>query len=194
MLYWQKGCIMGRFTVVAGMMVVLTASAAMAGIKTNKPMGPIVLDIASDGTGVMTNNGAEPFSFDGYEILSEDGLLGDPFGIIEHVFADGFNGTDTLYAALGMTFVEGLSWSKMVVNPHRFVEATLYTPATLQPGASIDLGQAFVGFDQADGVFLYYDSRLPTGQNTWEGAIIPEPATLSLLALGALAAVRRRGH
>ncbi|NLF32872.1 MAG: PEP-CTERM sorting domain-containing protein [Planctomycetes bacterium] len=69
-------------------------------------------------------------------------------------------------------------------------EAHLEITATLQPGDSIDLGAAFPGGTQADLTFTYVDST--TAGASYEGAVIPEPATMSLLGLGALALIRRR--
>jgi len=75
MHFWkEKGYLMKKLTVL--LLVFLMAGTAMAGIKTTKPLGPLILNVLPDGTGEIINAGAAPLLFDGYTILSDAGLLG----------------------------------------------------------------------------------------------------------------------
>lgn len=178
----EKGHLMKKFTVL--LLVMMMAGTAIAGIKTTKPLGPLVLNVLPDGTGEMTNAGAAPFLFDGYTILSDAGLLGDVFGINDNSWAD-----PSFPATIGLSAQIATAFQEFSVTPNNYSEITMKAGATLQPGGIINLGATMLGLTQADGTFTYVDS---TSGGSWEGEIIPEPATMSLLGLGALAMIRRR--
>ena len=167
------------------LVVFLMAGTAMAGINTDKPLGPLALYVDAAGVGLLTNDGAVEFQFDGYTILSDDGVLGAVIGIFDNALADtvGFPPT------IGLDAAGALAWTEMSTTPTNHSEVTMQTGATLQPAGSINLGATMPGLTQATGTFTYVDSA--TG-GSWEGPIIPEPATMSLLGLGALALIRRR--
>ena len=159
---------------------------AAAAPNTTKPNGPLNLYL-DDATGVATlcNDGDDPFSFDGYTILSTSGLLPNAIGIFDNALADMVN----FPILIGCTVADALGWTEMSVTPNNYSEVTMGVPATLQPGTCIDLGPGFDGLDNVDGTLTYVNSAT---QESYEGLIIPEPATLSLLALGGLAMIRRR--
>ena len=48
------------------------------------------------------------------------------------------------------------------------------------------------GIDLTDLTFLYSHTYGAAPDGVFEGAVVPEPATLSLLAMGALAMIRRK--
>ena len=68
-------------------------------------------------------------------------------------------------------------------------EVHLNALATMEPGAILPLGDPLPHVPWTDITFTYVDS---TSVGSWEGYAFPEPASLSLLGLGALAMIRRR--
>ena len=187
----------------AALIIVAIASSAVAGIHTTNPMGPLNLYVYADGTGIIQNDGDTAFTFDGYTVDSASGLidvtstvtspLGPvtvPLGVKDNAYLDMTN----FPASIGLDFMGCGDWVEM--NPtavnYSDVTPTLGMVATLQPGGQINLGAAFVGLDQADGTFWYVDSTNAPDNTAWEGEIIPEPTTMSLLGLGVVALIRRR--
>ena len=173
------------------LLVVLVASSAFADIgdpgpKTGKPLGSLNIYIDAMGVATMCNDGDAPFSFDGYTILSDSGVLpADVKGIWDNgLFTPGFP------PIVGLTQAECLKWAEMSTTAFNYSEVTMEVkPATMIVGGCMNLGSGFDDLDQADGTFTYVDSA---AGGSFEGLIIPEPATLSLLALGGLALIRRR--
>ena len=169
------------------LLVLSVAGFAMAGVNTDKPMGPLNVYVAPDGTGVMVNDSAAAFTFDGYSIASQGGLINFAAWntIPEQAALDpaGFPPT------IGMAMLDAFSWAKMAQTASLVAEAHLSAAATLPVDGTINLGAAFPGWTQADLTLTYVDSA---SDGSWEGQVIPEPATMSLLGLGAVALIRRR--
>ncbi|MFW6153894.1 MAG: PEP-CTERM sorting domain-containing protein [Planctomycetota bacterium] len=168
--------------------VLLVASAAVGGINTDKPLGPLDLYIEADGMGIMVNNTDAPFSFDGYSVASAAGLI-DP---------DAFYGLggDPHLPRIPEPWLfpppgEPMPLAVLSKTAWMVSEASLTSYITLPADAEIDLGRAFPGGTQADLTFTYVYSA--SGES-YEGRVIPEPSTLALLGLSALVATRRRGR
>ena len=190
---------MKTFTVT--LLVLLAAGSAMAGTGEPKPMGPLMLYIYPDGTGEIVNDGPDPFMFDGYSIASPNGdiIPANWTSIFENALDD----MESFPASIGITVPEALAWSTIAENSEEISEANLSATATLAPGGSIPLGAPFgntalvpwpsplfggVPYDCLY-MFTYVDSA--TG-GSYGCYFTPEPASLSLLALGSLILSRRR--
>ena len=168
------------------LLVLSVAGFAMAAPNTSKPNGPLNVYIAPDGTGTMVNDSPVPFTFDGYSIASAGGnIVATVWDTIpEQAALDPVN----FPPRIGMAMLDAFAWAKMAETVYLISEAHLSATATLQPSDSIVMGACFPGGTQADLTFTYVNSAT---QESYEG-YIPEPATMSLLALGAAALIRRR--
>ncbi len=171
---------------IVALLVVLLASAAVAGINTDKPLGPLDLYIEADGMGILVNSTDEAFSFDGYTIASADGLI-DPDEFY------GLGGDPEIPRfPVPWTFPppgEDMPFTTFSKTIWMVSEVSMTSYMTLPAGVQIDLGPAFPGGTQADLTFTYINSAT---RGNYEGRVIPEPSTLALLSLGAWAAARRR--
>ncbi|MFW6154456.1 MAG: PEP-CTERM sorting domain-containing protein [Planctomycetota bacterium] len=174
------------------LLVMSVAGVTMAGINTDKALGPLELYVYPDGTAEIVNTGDSPFTFDGYAIASSEGLIDSVAwtSIPQNVEA----GMDP--AIVGQTMLQAFSWAEMARTFELLSEAHLSSAATLQPDGRIPMGAAFPdGLNYGDlywspyYTLTYVDSAT---QASYEGTLIPEPASLSLLGLGALALIRRR--
>ncbi len=121
----EKGHLMKKFTVL--LLVMMMAGTAIAGIKTTKQLGPLVLNVLPDGTGEMTNSGAVAFQFDGYTILSDSGLLGAVFGINDNAWALG----QPFATMIGLTMQLATAFQEMSTTPNNHSEITMKDAATL---------------------------------------------------------------
>jgi len=176
-------------TLVTALVMVAVAGSAFAGINTTKPMGPLDIMIYGDGTAAMINNSAAAFLFDGWTLESVAGVLpADVQGINDNAWTLGA----PFATMLGLTMQTATAFQEMSTTATNYSEVTMNVGATLQAGDAINLGGGFGALNQANGTFTYVDSTLPVGSTSFEGRIIPEPTTMSLLGLGVLALVRRR--
>ncbi len=171
------------------LVVLLVAGAAVAfpGGNTDKPQGPLTLYIDTAGAGTIVNEGDAAFQFDGYTVAGEG----------DYTFNE-----DRAFVSLGSRApAESDLATKLGFGVYSFgaltsldgmiSDASLSGIATIGAGDSFDLGDVVFGGSptQADLTFTYIDSA---SEGSWEGAVVPEPATMSLLGLGALALIRRR--
>lgn len=174
-------------TLFAAITIVAVAGSVFACVNTTKPCGPIHLVCDAAGVGVMTNTGGTAFQFDGYTVASAGGLIDNAawMTFVLNTTADMTN----FPPSVGQTVPQAFGWGELANDPALISEAHLTSAAILQPGGTVNLGAAFPGWSQADLTFTYIDAA---SGGSWEGPVTPEPATMSLLALGGLAMLRRR--
>ena len=173
------------------LLVLFVAGTAMAGVNTDKDLGPLNLYIDAAGVGTMVNDGVAAFEFDGYSVASASGALanGNWVSMADHAADPAFVARTGQPPVVFPTDLRAAMWATMSDTAALISEAHLEITATLQPGDSIDLGDAFPDGTQADLTFTYVNSGT---LESYEGMVIPEPATMGLLALGGLALLRRR--
>ncbi|MFW6146506.1 MAG: PEP-CTERM sorting domain-containing protein [Planctomycetota bacterium] len=150
-------------TLAITLLVGITATAAVGGPNTSKPLGPLSLYVDAAGVGTIVNDGLEPFRFDGYSIASASGAIDSDawMSIPQSVAAGELDPAD-----IGMTMLEAFSWAEMARSASLISEAHLSAAATLPAGGMIDLGAAFPGGHWTDLTFTYVDSA---SQGSWEG-------------------------
>ncbi|MFW6154454.1 MAG: PEP-CTERM sorting domain-containing protein [Planctomycetota bacterium] len=153
----------GKIRTLMVMVLGMVAGTTVAGMNTDKPVGPLAMYIDALGVGTIVNDGMEPFRFDGYAIASASGSIDSDAwtSIPQSVAAGQLNPAD-----IGMTMLEAFSWAEMARTSSLISEAHLSAAATLPAGGSIDLGAAFPGGTQTDITFTYVDSA---SDGSWEG-------------------------
>ncbi|NLF32871.1 MAG: PEP-CTERM sorting domain-containing protein [Planctomycetes bacterium] len=173
--------------------VALGVGTTLAGPNTSKPLGPMNLWVGVDGVGTISNDSGAPFTFDGYSIASAGGFI-----VPANWITMSLNAADPAFVARtgqpAIVFpvdMRAAMWAKMSDTAHLIAEAHLEITATLQPGDTINLGPAFNGpTAHEDLTFTYVNSGT---LESFEGMVNPpEPASLALMGLGALAPMRRR--
>ena len=150
------------------------------------PSLTLLIDVNTGDTW-LKNTSAGLLSFNGYEIWSAGGLL-DPAGWYSIADAVVAQPVDVMLT-LG---VGALSFGEMMATPDLLTEVSLSNNATLQMGSMWYIGQPAPQASLADLSFFYHTQT--SGGDKYAGGIeiIPEPATLGLLAIGGLAMLRRR--
>ncbi len=162
--------------------------AALSGTANAAP-NDLHLWVDVDGTAYLLNTTDSPVSFDGYQLVSEAGLL-DPIGwdsISDRIPAR-INELITELGAGSLTFGEA--------NPTAFslAELNLGGVATLPAHGKFSLGKPFRSFFDVCSHEGFFWSAPGTGSQQPSGPICPEPSTWLLAALAALGgvALRRR--
>ncbi len=156
---------------------------------------PLTLDLSDPNEVFMVNSSDSPVNFDGLTISSVDGLL-DPdayYGISDRM-ADG------QYAWVLDNFgVYGTGFGKANPSNFQISELLIWDYAVMQPGFRFSLGNCIpnrateITFGFSSDVQTYTcPIATPGVDDTAALTIVPEPAAMSLLALGALALRRRR--
>ena len=127
----------------------------------DKPLGPLSLHIAPNGTCTIVNDGTAPFTFfDGYAILSPGGSIANHqawMTITEQYMSGGLNPAD-----IGQSVSEICAWAAMADDARLISEGHLDAVARVAPGFCLDLGRPFLGAPQDDLFFLYVNA------STWE--------------------------
>jgi hypothetical protein len=136
----------------------------------------------------LKNTSAAPLEMAGYQIQSVNSLL-DPAGWVSIADA-ALTRPDDVIAELG---AGALDFRKSVPGLTNYMgEVNLTGFALFQPGASWPIGKPAPPVSWADITFQY----ALTDNIVYDGGIelVPEPATISLLAIGGLALLRRRAN
>ena len=154
--------------VTIAIVVALGAGTAIGGVNTNKDIGPLSLYIDAAGVGTIVNDGAGPFTFDGYSIASAGGnIVPDNWiTMADHASDPAFVARTCQPPIVFPSDLRAAMWATLSSTANLISEAHLEITATLQAGDSIDLGPAFPGGIQADLTFTYVNSGT---QESYEG-------------------------
>jgi hypothetical protein len=170
--------------------IALTALGAQADVLPYPAEGGLVLTVdIPTGTATLTNASGAPLDVDGFEIVSSGGNL-DPVAwnsIADQAVTDPLG----VLAKLG---AGGLSFGELTATTHVLAEGNLSNAGVFQPadpfaiGAPVLPGTACV----CDLQFYYKTVQISGDKYIGLVQVVPEPATIGLLGIGGLLALRRR--
>ena len=167
-------------------MVAVTASAAIL------PGGQMKLAYYPDGTATLETTQLSAFDIDTYEIWSATNKLDPTDGTGWRSLGD-WAATDpiTLMNALG---AGALSFGELAATTGLLAEGSLTGFARFQPASPFSIGKPIQNTVPPVSDLSFYYTKPSVAGDKFIGVVelIPEPATVALLAGGALTLVRRR--
>ena len=147
----------------------------------------LLIDVTTGKAWLRNDTGSSAFTFDGYEIWSVGGLL-EPVSwesIADAAMSSPADVINTLGAG-------AMSFGEMTAGLSLLAELDLPNYATLQSGATWDIGKPAPDASLAD-LSFFYSNPDDVGIKYQGGIeIIPEPTTVGLLLVGGLALLRRK--
>ncbi len=171
-------------TLVVGACLFLCSSAFAADV----PNANFQLTVQADGSATLENVSGAPLSVDSYQILSAGGLLssGSWTSIADQAVSDPLG----VLTALG---AGGLSFGELSATTLNLTEANLSNSALFASGAPFNIGTITSTPTQGDLTFIWTSPTITPG-DLFVGQVnlIPEPATMTLLAVSGIAVFRRR--
>lgn len=154
------------------------------------PEGALKLTVYEDGTAVISNVSGVSVATDAWEIWSLGANLDNVgwYSIAEHI-------ANFDYAGVGVLGGGAFSFGDLTSSPSLIAEGTLSgAGAVFGPTTIWSLGHAvdMPGVPQGDIAFYYSKATTPGNKYIGVVEIIPEPATMGLLAIGGLGLIARR--
>ncbi len=142
-----------------------------------------VLDVTDPNEAFLENTGTSVIEFAGFTIKSAGDLLD-----YDNYYGLNARQVDGLYTWLADNFGNsGIGFGPANPGSNQITELQNTGYAVFQPGFRFSLGNCAPNGTDADLDITYLS---PGG--TLEGRVVPEPATMSLLALGGILGLRRR--
>lgn len=175
-----------KHTLVVGLFLFLGSSAWAADTINHD----LLLLIQEDGSSQLVNNNgtSSPLDVDGYSILSKGSHLnpGTWNSIADQAASDPIG-------IMGTLGVGALSFGELTATSAIMAEASLSNFAVFAGDATFDIGTVSDVPSESDLEFFWTSPSVGAG-NQYIGlvTVVPEPATMSLLALGGIALLRRR--
>jgi hypothetical protein len=173
-----------RIFFVASFIVLALALPSQAAVITDELAMTLTFDGAGNAT--LTNNTGSAVNVDVYEIWSAGNNL-DPVGwesIADAVVVRPLDVMNGLGAG-------ALSFGELTATTGLLAEGNLSNSAAFQPAAAWSIGKPFDPGQTAEDLTFYY-ARPETPGDKYLGEIVPEPATMGLLAVGGVLTLLRR--